>query len=144
MSIQDLSDQAIAREIKRREQIKQAEETAKRKEADRIYNLPENVAKRKVEHEAAAYKSALYKATQGNSNTEDTYGIWKVYGEDSNCDMGGHHHEPFLGKVKGSLKQAIQWAVKHPRFFTWGGGGRIEASKKETIIDLAGEDRHEA
>ena len=63
-------------------------------------------------------------------------GIWKVYGEDPNPDFGGHHHEPYLGKFKGSLKSVIEHAVSMPNFWTWGAGGRIERDDIEKIVDL--------
>jgi hypothetical protein len=52
-------------------------------------------------------------------------GTWQIYGEDPNCDMGGHHHEPELGVVTGNLKDVIEYAVNLPNFWAWGGGGRI-------------------
>jgi hypothetical protein len=52
-------------------------------------------------------------------------GFWKVRGEDSNCDWGGHHHMPELGVFEGTLKDVIEKAVNMPRFWTWGGGGDI-------------------
>lgn len=52
-------------------------------------------------------------------------GLWKIYGEDPNCDWGGSHHEPELGIVEGKLKDVIEYAIELPNFWTWGGGGRI-------------------
>lgn len=52
-------------------------------------------------------------------------GLWKIYGEDPNCDLGGAHHEPELGLVEGRLKDVIEYAVELPMFWQWGGGGRI-------------------
>jgi hypothetical protein len=52
-------------------------------------------------------------------------GLWKIYGEDPNCDLGGAHHEPELGLVEGCLKDVIEYAVELPRFWQWGSGGRI-------------------
>lgn len=62
-----------------------------------------------------------------------TFGIWHIYGEDPNCDLGGHHHEPFLGTYKGTLQKVLEAAFANPRFYTWGGGGRIE---KISIAEL--------
>ena len=31
----------------------------------------------------------------------EEYGIWKVEGEDPNCDFGGSHHQPNLGLFEG-------------------------------------------
>lgn len=61
------------------------------------------------------------------------YGTWRVYGEDPNCDMGGHHHEPDLGYFEGTLEQVINKAYTLPGWMTWGGGGRI-VRKTETIV----------
>ena len=33
----------------------------------------------------------------------DETGEWEIYGEDPNCDFGGHHHQPFLGIASGCL-----------------------------------------
>lgn len=63
-------------------------------------------------------------------------GIWEVRGEDPNCDFGGHHHEPFIGKVRGRLEEVIEWAVQQPNWLTWGAGGSIKLSEEENIIDL--------
>jgi hypothetical protein len=63
-------------------------------------------------------------------------GIWKVYGEDPNCDFGGSHHEPFLGNFEGSLEQVLEYAVQMPRFWQWGAGGRIEKAKEPVVIKL--------
>jgi hypothetical protein len=53
-------------------------------------------------------------------------GIWRILGEDPNCDFGGHHFQPELGAVEGKLEDAIRYAVKFPNFYTWGGGGDIQ------------------
>lgn len=58
-------------------------------------------------------------------------GLWEVRGEDPNCDLGGSHHQPKLGVVEGSLKDALNYAVNHPNFYTWGGGGDV--TKVNTI-----------
>lgn len=52
-------------------------------------------------------------------------GVWRIFGEDPNCDLGGHHHEPDLGLFEGKLDDVIKYAVELPNFWTWGGGGRI-------------------
>ena len=59
-------------------------------------------------------------------HTLQTTGIWRVYGEDPNADMGGHHHEPYLATLEGKLENVIRYAVTIPGFFSWGAGGRIE------------------
>jgi len=48
------------------------------------------------------YKKALdnsrYYFTKGSYTNEQTYGIWRIYGEDSNCDMGGAHKQSLSAK----------------------------------------------
>jgi hypothetical protein len=53
-------------------------------------------------------------------------GIWRICGEDPNCDFGGSHHNPYLATVEGTLEEAIEYAVELPRFWTWGRGGTID------------------
>lgn len=55
----------------------------------------------------------------------DTQGTWKILGEDPNCELGGHHHEPELGVVSGTYHNVVEYALKLPHFFNWGAGGRI-------------------
>ena len=52
-------------------------------------------------------------------------GLWQVFGEDPNCDLGGPHHEPELGFFSGKFKDVLAMAVSLPAFWSWGGGGRI-------------------
>lgn len=56
----------------------------------------------------------------------DEIGIWEVRGEDPNCDMGGVHHNPYIGTVQGCLDDVIKWAVVQPNFWEHGFGGEIE------------------
>ncbi len=56
----------------------------------------------------------------------DERGVWQVNGEDPNCDMGGSHHEPFLGTFEGTLENVIKTAVNIRGFYAWGGGGSIK------------------
>ena len=53
------------------------------------------------------------------------YGVWEIKGEDPNCDYGGHHHNPHIATVSGTLEQAIHYAVQQRKWMTWGGGGII-------------------
>lgn len=53
-------------------------------------------------------------------------GTWRIRGEDPNCDWGGHHYQPELGIVEGTLKDVIEYAVTIPSFWTWGAGGHFE------------------
>ena len=55
----------------------------------------------------------------------DTFGRWKIVGEDSNCDLGGSHYQPHLETVTGTYKNVVEYALTLDRFFTWGGGGDI-------------------
>jgi hypothetical protein len=55
----------------------------------------------------------------------NTEGLWKIEGEDPNCDLGGSHHNPHLGYLEGKLEDVIKAAVKMKGWFTWGGGGYI-------------------
>ncbi len=50
-------------------------------------------------------------------------GIWEIRGEDSNCDLGGHHHQPKLGVVQGKLQDVIMFGCSLSGFWQWGGGG---------------------
>jgi hypothetical protein len=58
-------------------------------------------------------------------NIQNETGLWQIYGEDDNPDFGGNHHEPLLETVEGKLNDVINYAVNLPRFWQWGGGGRI-------------------
>ena len=53
-------------------------------------------------------------------------GLWKVRGEDPNCDLGGYHHQPDLGVVDGTLQEALEYGVMHKDFYHWGAGGDFE------------------
>jgi len=65
------------------------------------------------------------------SSVDGGYCIYSVYGEDPNCDMGGHHSNPFLGNVEGTFKEVLEYAANEmPRFYQWGGGGHIKPFKK--------------
>lgn len=54
------------------------------------------------------------------------HGFWQIYGEDPNCDFGGHHHEPIIGIFQGKLDDIVSYAVVQEGFWQWGGGGRIK------------------
>lgn len=53
-------------------------------------------------------------------------GIWKIKGEDPNCDFGGHHYQPDLGLVEGTLRDAIMYGANLKQFWQWGAGGNFE------------------
>lgn len=44
-------------------------------------------------------------------------GVWQIFGEDPNCDMGGSHIQPLLGTVSGELRAVIKYGVTLPAFF---------------------------
>jgi hypothetical protein len=51
---------------------------------------------------------------------------WEVLGEDNSC--GGPFDQPQvpqLGLFRGKLSEVIAIAVMEPRWFSWGGGGKI-------------------
>lgn len=66
----------------------------------------------------------------------NTQGIWVVHGEDPNCDLGGHHHEPLLGYFEGRLEDVVAKVVMLPGFWQWGGGGRIEPREEPLITKV--------
>lgn len=68
-----------------------------------------------------------------NHSLEET-GVWQVFGEDPNCDFGGHHHEPFLGLIEGKLDDVIREAVQYGNFWQWGYGGKIVKYSKPTVV----------
>lgn len=70
-----------------------------------------------------AYKRIL------ETYTLDEYGIWQVFGEDTNCDMGGAHYMPELGTYEGKLRDVIAVAVELSSFWQWGAGGDIRKVK---------------
>jgi hypothetical protein len=85
-------------------------------------------------------ESAYMRYTQTYSGREllkkhsltDT-GLWRIRGEDPNCDFGGYHHSPDLGTVEGTLLDVIEYAIELKNFWTWGGGGDIELVKVQKI-----------
>lgn len=62
-------------------------------------------------------------------------GIWKVRGEDPNCDFGGHHHMPELGTFEGKLEDIVAYAVTLTGFWQWGSGGDITKVGAPVKID---------
>jgi hypothetical protein len=61
------------------------------------------------------------------------FGVWNIFGEDHNADMGGPHSTPFLTTFKGTLEQAILYAVNEVSgFFSWGGGGHFTFNGEAT------------
>lgn len=64
--------------------------------------------------------------------------MWKILGEDPNCDFGGNHHEPVLGYVAGTVQEVLRLAVQHPSFYQWGRGGRLEPFEVLTVEQFQG------
>lgn len=78
-----------------------------------------------------------YLSTYGGKNLKyklEEHGLWQVFGEDPNCDLGGYHHEPELGFFSGKLKDVIATAVLLPNFWTWGAGGRFKKVSDVTSV----------
>ena len=69
-------------------------------------------------------KDNLYMFIAGGP-LEQAVRTWLVRGEDPNCDIGGHHHQPHIGYVTGTFEKAIAWAVLQPKWVAWGAGGDI-------------------
>ena len=139
MNLKDISETDLLKELDRRKNVRHRAEIERRREEERIYNLPENVAARKKEADDRIYSFVLRNTISRNNDasiTEDTDGVWTIFGEDPNCDMGGSHHEPNLGKVQGTLKKAILHALTKDTFVSWGGGGHLKLSGKEKITKL--------
>ena len=85
---------------------------------------------------AYSKKMEEYLRTYRGRNLEysmDTYGVWEVRGEDPNCDWGGYHFEPVLGRFEGTLQDVMEHAVELPGFWQWGDGGRFILTKTVKI-----------
>ncbi len=65
----------------------------------------------------------------------DQEGLWKIRGEDPNCDMGGSHIMPELDIVEGKLKDVIEYGVELSSFWQWGGGGDFTLMSKPKKIN---------
>jgi hypothetical protein len=63
-------------------------------------------------------------------------GIWEILGEDPNCDFNGCHSQPHIAYVEGTLEKALLYAVKQPRWYSWGAGGDIKPISEKLIIKL--------
>jgi hypothetical protein len=66
-----------------------------------------------------------------------TDGVWQVFGEDPNCDLGGSHHNPELGIYEGKLGDVIRMAVELPGFWQWGAGGDFRLVHIKSVADMA-------
>lgn len=63
-------------------------------------------------------------------------GIWEILGEDPNCDFGGSHVQPHIGYVEGTLEKALLYAVKQPKWYSWGAGGTVKPITEKLIVKL--------
>lgn len=70
-------------------------------------------------------------------------GLWRIRGEDPNCDLGGYHSQPDLGTVEGTLQNVIEYAVLLKNFWTWGYGGDITSVTVAKIDDATNKRRVE-
>lgn len=75
----------------------------------------------------------------------DDDGIWRAYGEDPNCDLGGYHGEPLLGTFSGRLRDVVAYVSTLSGWYQWGSGGRIEAYLPPRIkrIEPGWEQKHD-
>lgn len=65
-------------------------------------------------------------------------GVWKISGEDPNCDSGGIHvqPDPDLGTVKGRYLDVVEYALSLSNFIGWGYGGNIKKVTNEGIKEI--------
>lgn len=95
--------------------------------------IADHAIKGNVDNNTAEEAMAKTKTWSGQ-HLQKTYpdlsvtGVWKIMGEDD-----GLGTSPTIANVRGSLRNAIDYAVNHPKFYTWGSGGSIE---RIVIIDL--------
>ena len=86
-----------------------------------------------------AYLYGNRRSTPTNLYTE---GVWLIFGEDPNCDLGGIHRKPLLATVSGQFIHAVHYAVELLGFYAWGSGccgGCVTALKppeiKQVFVD---------
>ena len=65
----------------------------------------------------------------------DDVGLWKVEGEDRNCDLAGPRDIPHLFNARGRLRDVVNKAVNTKGFYGWGAGGRITKMSVE-VLDM--------
>lgn len=95
-----------------------------KKELLRIAKLPT------LEAKVQKYITGTYSGQElMKKHSLDEVGVWKIKGEDPNCDLGGTHYQPDLGTYEGTLKDVLLVAVDMGSFYAWGGGGNIEKVK---------------
>lgn len=64
----------------------------------------------------------------------DEVGIWKVLGEDPNCDLGGSHIKPDLGTFEGKLLDILNHGTSMKGFWQWGVGGDFIKVKIQEVV----------
>ena len=79
------------------------------------------------------YKSTYSGSRLIQKHSLSDYGVWKINGEDPNCDLGGSHSNPYLCTVEGTLENVIKHAVALQGFWQWGGGGVITKIEEKEI-----------
>lgn len=75
-----------------------------------------------------------------NKHTLNTVGVWRVRGEDPNCDWGGSHHQPDMGIYEGCLESVLDQVTAMSGFWQWGAGGSLELVKinpAKTVAQVA-------
>lgn len=82
-----------------------------------------------------AVAERVRKAMSREEYSPEEQGTWNIYGEDPNCDFGGHHSQPFLGTVTGTYKNVLEYAQTLAGWTTWGGGGRIQKISPTVDVD---------
>lgn len=82
------------------------------------------------------FKKTYYGPNLLEKYSLDTYGVWKVTGEDPNCELGGFHSNPLLGYFEGKLEDVIKTAVNLERFYSWGSGGEITKVEEKLITKV--------
>ena len=94
---------------------------AEKEKLEAIERMPE------VERKVKDYLDRTYSGRKLlEHHSLDEKGFWQIKGEDPNCDLGGSHHQPDLGVFEGTLKEALEYGVMLPNFYTWGGGGDFQ------------------
>ena len=78
-----------------------------------------------------------------NDYDPDERGIWAIYGEDPNCDYGGHHHTPLLGHAEGKYEDCLAYARTLDKWMNWGNGGRLTKVVVKTITSNSVKERED-
>lgn len=74
-----------------------------------------------------ATATALVNSARAAGIDPEKWGLWSIHAEDSNCDMGGPHSNPFIETFEGTFRDAAFRATidLKSNYFTWGSGGYI-------------------